>query len=78
MLAPSGIDPVPSSRLNERTFDGTSTSLAVAVKVTLEPSSTVWSLIGSRTGATLTSLTVIVTVSQTGSAMPSLTQTSKV
>jgi len=79
MLAPSGTKPSsPFSRLKTKDCAGTSASLAEAVKDIGSSSFTSDSYSkGSRTGATFTSFTVTVMVSQSLKA-PSLTQTSKV
>ena len=78
MLAPVGTWPaVPSCKLKVKIFAGISASVAVAMKVNSMSSSVALFPIGPRTGATLTSFTVTVMVSQSLSA-PSLTQTSNV
>src|SRR4030067_505119 len=74
MAAPLGAP----TRLKVRVWAGMSWSEAVAVKDNSNSSLTVLLPMAASTGATLTSLTVTVMVSQTGSATPSLTQTSKV
>ena len=65
IAAPVG---APESKLNVRLLAGRSASLAVAVKLSSTPSSTVWLPIGSSTGATLSSPTVMVIVSESSSA----------
>src|SRR5690606_21000441 len=72
MAAPAGTVP---PRLKVRVCAGTSESVAVAVKVSGDPLSTLFAPIGSRIGATLTSFTVTVIVSESVSA-PSETITS--
>ncbi len=59
--APAG---APASRLKVKLFAGRSGSLAVAVKVSAVPSSTVLSPMAARTGDALTSFTVTVIVSE--------------
>ena len=59
MLAPFG---APGSRLKVSTFAGKSGSVAVAIKVSSDVSSTVWLGKAPTTGGEFTSMTVIVKV----------------
>ena len=73
ILAPAG---APASKLNASELAGRSASVAVAVNDNSVNSSTVWSPIALSTGATLTSFTVTVIVSESSSAPLTLTKIS--
>ena len=77
IAAPAGTDPAPSTRLNVKVLAGRSASAAVAVNVISVSSSPDFAPIAARTGATLTSLTVTVIVSESV-VVPSETTTSNV
>src|SRR5712692_10433577 len=74
MVAPAG---APRSRVNVSELAGMSASVAVAVKVSRLPSVTVLSLMGAKTGALFTSLTMTVKllVSLNGGLPSSVTRT---
>jgi len=77
IAAPAGIAPAPASSVNVSVSAGMSASDAVAVKDNSTSSSVTWFPIGSRIGATLTSLTVTV-ISSESDSVPSDTTTSNV
>src|SRR5258708_6882492 len=74
MVAPAG---APGSRVNVNELAGMSASVAMAVKVSRLPSFTVLSLMGAKTGALFTSLTMMVKllVSLSGRLPSSVTRT---
>ena len=75
MAAPVG---APGSRLNLRLLAGISTSVAVLVMTNAVPATIVRSAMAARMGAVLTSLTVIVMVSEASMAGEPLSVTRNV